>query len=292
MQRRTTIVPCTAIALLVASGSLHAATVEFRIIERRGQTSWTVVNPSSVLNDNILNLAVQARVVGGAPGEALGNFRFDMIMPGELESFGTLSKARISVGGTANYDVSAAQYNNNATVGVGGLAASFTYLAGISAEFNGLINTSSGFWTNTPDQDIGKVNGSPAGGAGLLAYGAAGRQDGNGNFVPDTWVSGTTAALDTAVAQQFLGANGNYVDVYHFNYTISNSALRAMTFTLNGVTAQTFTSLASVNDVWGPANPLDANVSVTNLTLALVPAPGAAFGTGMLILAASRRRRS
>lgn len=288
---RTTI-PAVLCVLASCAGSLRAATVEFRVIERRGQTFWNPFTPTSVLNDNILNIAVQARVVGGAPGEAIGNFRFDMIMPGELESYGTLNRARISVANSANYDTSAVQYNNNSTLGQGGLASSFTYLAGISGEFNGIINASSGFWINTPNQDIGKVTGSPTGASGLLAYGAAGRQDGNGDFVPDTWVSGTTATLDPTVAQQFLGADGNFIDVYHFNYTISNFALRATTFTLSGVQAQTFTSLASSDSVWGPANPIDATgVTVTNLTLALVPAPGAGavFAVGALL--AARRRR-
>ena len=279
--------------LASVAGSLHASTVEFRIVERRNQVAWNPFIAYSVpLNDNILNLAVQARVVGGAPGEALGNFGFNMIMSGEAEGSGSLTRAKISIAGSANYDTGPTQYNTNSTLGQGGLASSYTYLAGLSGAFNGVINASTGSWTQTPNQDIGLIKGSPTGGAGLLAYGFAGHQDSSGNPVPDTWVSGTTATLDPVIAQDFLGADGNFIDVYHFNYTMSNLAARMFTFTLTGLNAQTFTSLASSDNVWGPANPVDASsIIVTYLSFG-IPAPSSGAMLGISLLLGARRRRN
>lgn len=286
---RTVIMACV---IAGVAGAAQAATVEFRIVERRSQVAW---NPSTAqstpLNDNVVNFAVQARVVGGLAGEALGNFGFNIIST-DSEAAGSLARARISVAGTANYDVSAAQYNASSTLGTGGLAGTYTYLAGINGAFNGVINGNSGSWIQTPAADIGLVTGSPTGGAGLLSYGSAGNVDGNGDPVPDTWVTGDTASLDESVANQFLGANGNFIDVYHFNYTIASTAARLVTFSLDGINAQTFVSLSRSDGVWGPANPLDATAIInTPGSIAVVPAPGAMALLGFGGLIAARRRR-
>ncbi len=283
---RTVLMACI---IAGVAGAAQAATVEFRIVERRSQVAWNPFIAQSIpLNDAVLNFAVQARVVG-VTGEALGNFGFN-ILSNEAESAGTLARAKISIAGTGSYDN--VSFANNATLGAGGLASPYTYLASINGAFNGVINGNSGSWTQTPFGDIGLVTGSPTGGAGLLATGPAGGVDGGGFSVPDSWVSGTTALLDPAIGTASFGANGNFIDVYRFNYTMLSTASRVVTFSLGGINAQTFTSLSASDHVWGPASPLDATAIInTPASVSVVPAPGAMALLGLGGLIAARRRR-
>ncbi len=288
---RTVLMACI---IAGVAGAAQAATVEFRIVERRSQVAYNPFIASSVpLNDSLLNFAVQGRVVGGGPTEGIGNFGFN-ILSNEAETSGALARARISVAGTANYDTSSLQYGANSTLGVGGLAATYTYLAGINGAFNGVINTNSGSFTqNAAIHDIGLITGSPTGGAGLLSYGSLGNVDDLGNPVPNLWVAGNVSAMDIGDATNFLGANANFVDLYHFNYTISNTATRVVTFTLGGINAQTFTSLSRSDGVWGPASPLDATLIVSSgASVSVTPAPGAVALLGIGGLVAARRRRT
>jgi len=273
-----------------AVGSAAQATnVEFRILERRGQTAWNPFSTQTVPgNDNVLNFTVQARVVGGTPGEALGNFGFD-IVSNEAQGNGTLAKARITTAGTPNYDTSAAQYGSNATVGTGGLAGSYAYLASVNPNFNGLINASGGSFTENPAvNDLGLVTGSPTAGFLLLSTDS----DGDGN--PDTYSgSGSTAPLDPALADQFFAADGNWLSMYNFNYTVSNTSSRVINFSLANVQAQTFHDLALANSVWGPNNPVNAmQISAAGINIPVSPAPGAAALLGLGGLVAARRRRT
>jgi hypothetical protein len=119
--------------------------------------------------------------------------------------------------------------------------------------------------------------------------------DGNGDPVPDSWTAGTTAPLDSALANTYLGANNNFVDLYHFRYTITNSTLdRIIHFAITGAAAQTFDSLASSSGVWGPAGITDATVNVgQGLDFhVIVPAPASAALLGLGGLMAARRRRT
>ncbi len=288
----------TAIALVAAAGAVHAQSVEFRIVERRGQTSWTPATTLAPLNDGVLDLAVQARVVGGTAGRGIGNFNFNVTTTsGEAESRGSLARARISNTGTGTYNTSATQYDLSSTLGQGGLAATYIYLAGINGAFNGVINSSSGTYTNNAaEQDIGLITGAPIGGSLLTTFGSAGVVDANGDPVPDTYPgTGTTATLDNALANTYLGANGNFVDLYHFRYTITNSTIdRTIVFAITGAAAQTFGSLASSSGVWGPAGITDATVSVGSpLSFrVIVPAPASAALLGLGGLMAARRRRT
>ena len=273
--------------LVSLSGSASGSTVELRIVERRGQVSWNpFVGQSSPLNDNILNLAVQARVNGGTPNESLGNFRFNIIMPGEPEISGLLNKGAIS-NADGTYNTGASQFNNSATIGRGGLAAIYSYLAGIGSNFNGLINISAGSWTQSPIQDIGLIVGYPTGNALLLLAGDATMT--NPATYPGT---GTTAPLDPTIANTYFAANANWVDVYHFNYTITNQSLRSLLFVLDNPFAQTFSSLEIANGVWGPSHPFNAPVIATGLDLQLIPAPAtlALLLAGTLLLARRSRR--
>jgi len=283
----------------VAGTVAEATTVNFRIVERQGQALWNPLTAQNATNDNILNLAVQAQVVGGAPNESLGNFGFDIAIPGESQANGTLFKAAISnSSGTFNTFNGPSdppnsvfnQYANLGTVGRGGLSAVYSYLAGINSQFNGLINTTGGSFTDNPaQQDLGLVTGSPTGAQLLLLY------DPFGNGEPFTYSgSGTTAPLDPGISNTYMGANGNWVDVYHFNYTISNNSPRVLNFTLNNAQAQTFTYLGVANGTWGPGDPTNAMlVSALPLSIPIVvPAPGAAALLGLGGLIATRRRRA
>ena len=293
-------------ACIVASiaGAAQAATVEFRIVEVRSQSSWsgtffgtnflpatttpnqTLAPAGSVTNDETVNFAVQARVVGGAPGEALGNFGFD-IVTNDATSNGQFTRASISNADGSFNTAAASRYNSNSTVGRGGLSAVYSYLAGINPNFNGLINTDGGSFIQNPAvNDLGLITGSPTGGALLLLA------DTGGTGNPDTYIGGTTADLDPALASAFMGADGTFRDVYHFNYYFSSNAARTVTFSVANPQAQTFLSLAFANGVWGPANPVNAAASASGASIVITPAPGAAALLGLGGLVAARRRRN
>ena len=238
---RKLLTTAVALAAYCGCGVTAAQTVEFRIVEREGQTA---ISSSA---DAVLNMAVQARIVGGvggAHGTALGNFSFDIVMPGEPDSFGTLAKCLITnLDGTYATTISVI-----GSVGRGGLARQYTYLAGVNGGFNGLINVSGGTFTNTPVQEIGLVTGSSAGTALLSTPGIDADADGN----PDTWPgTGTTATLDPAIGATYFGVGGGWIDVYRFRYTATNLTSRTLRFELRGTTTQTFTGLLLSNGIWG-----------------------------------------
>jgi len=280
----------TAMALVAAAGAANAQvpSVEFRLVERNGQTTVPTPLGATLATDGNLNYAVQARVVGGGATDFLGNFSFDIVASGEADANGTLTKLLTS-NADGSYTTNPTNANN-ATVGRGGLAAGYTYLAGINPNFNGLINLTGGTFTNTAaSQEIGLVTGSPTGSALLLLTDTMG----TGN--PDTYSgSGTTAPIDPTIAAASLGAAGNFIDVYRFKYTISNLSVdRFITFSLANVTAQIGNSLALANGVWGP---VQANASAVATAAApvhvIVPAPASAALLGLGGLIAARRRRT
>lgn len=181
----------TAMALVAAAGAASARSVEFRIIERQGQTSIPAVVGATPTTDAVLNYAVQARVVGGSASQFLGNFSFDIRANGEADANGTLTKMLISNAGTY-----AANTASRTTPPLVAVVSIYSYLAGISPNFNGLINTTGGTFTNTAGaQEIGLVTGSPTGSAFL----ALADQDFDGN--PDTFPgSGTASSTDATLA--------------------------------------------------------------------------------------------
>ncbi len=276
----------TAMALVATAGAANAQVpaVEFRFVERQGQTQVSVPFGATPTTDGVLNFAIQARVTGGTATDFLGNFSFDIIANGEADANGTLTKLLTSdAAGTYNAN---SNQSNNATVGRGGLAVIYTYLAGINPNFNGLINTTGGTFTNTAgSQEIGLVTGSPTGNALLLLTDTMG----TGN--PDTYSgSGVTAPIDPTVASTYLGAAGNFVDVYRFKYTLSSTASRVINFSLANLTAQVGSSLQLSNGVWGPAQ-ANAAASSTGISIPVAPAPASAALLGLGGLVAARRRR-
>lgn len=269
-------------AAIVAAlaGSALAQSVEFRIMQRpAGGAGQATGDVSST--ENIKNFAVQARVVGGSASQGLGNFSFNIVMDGEAESNGTLTRIRTSnADGTYNNNTA---NNPNQTVGQGGLAGQYSYLAGLSAAFNGVLNANSGAWTQTAFQDIGLVTGAPIG-TGLLAV-----TDVDGDGAPDTG----TNAVDSTIANTYFGAGGNWVDLYRFRYTVTNFAGRTVNVGLTGLSAQVFTNLQESGGNWGPDAPTSITaVSGTGTSFNVIPAPASAALLGLGGLVAARRRRS
>ncbi len=262
------------------AGAAEAATVQFRIVERRGQSSWNpIAAQSAPLNDSILNFAVQARVVGGTSSESLGNFSFD-ITSNEAEGNGTLTTARICLAdGSYVNDAALPPYTaanpnpfgNNAAIGTGGLSKVYSYLAGINANFNGLINTNGGSFSNNPAiNEIGLVTGSPTGAALLAIF------DSGGSGAPDTYPgSGSTAPVDALTAAAFLGAGENWVNVYNFNYVMSSTATRQVHFDIANHQAQIFSTFALANNTWGPGAPANAVTGAVGVDIEVIPAPAA-----------------
>jgi hypothetical protein len=150
--RRQIVGACAVVGLVGFGGASNAQSVQFRLIERTGQTAFNS-------SDSLLEIAVQVRVTGGN----LGGFNFD-IHTGDAEARGTLSRARISNSDHTYF--SGSPWAPNSSVGTGGVASTFSYLAGINSSFNGLINVSGGSFTNNPNEnEIGLIAGA-AGNAG------------------------------------------------------------------------------------------------------------------------------
>jgi hypothetical protein len=261
------------------SATSFGQSVEFRIVERTGKMLVeTGIDPT-------ISFAVQARVVGGAPAQFLGNFAFDIVASGEADANGSLHRLLISnIDGT--YAENPTQSVNN-SVGAGGMASVYTYLAGITPMFNGLINSSGGPFTNTAaNQEIGGITGSPTG-TSLLRL-----ADTTGSGNPDTYPgSGVSAPMDPVLAQTYLGANGNFVDVYRFKYILSNFAPRQITFSLANLRAQVGDSLLLTSGSWGAVQ-TNAPATFVGVTVGVVPAPASAAALGLAGLLAIRRRRA
>lgn len=236
-----------AVAALAASvGSAFGQSVEFRIVERTGRTAVTG------LADAELNLAVQARVLGTTLPYALGAFSFDVHIVGEPESNGTLARGLISNPDHTYTTV----IGTSASIGRGGVASQFSYLAGVNPSFNGVINLSSGTFINGPDQEIGLITGSAFAQSLLNTPGLDADSDNN----PDTWTgngsgatpaSGTTAPLDPAIGPVYFGSGATWIDVYRFRYTVTNFPARTLVFRLESKAAAIRPDLKFSNGVWG-----------------------------------------
>ncbi len=257
------------LAAAALSASAHAQSVEFRIVERTGQTQ-VVGGMGGGGGDTDLDFAVQARVIGGTPAHALGGFGFDIVLTGESDAWGTLNRGRIS-----NPDHTyATTFAVSSAVGIGGLAVQYTYLAGLSAAFNGVINLSTGSFTNTPqNQEIGLVTGFTFGAPMLATPGFDPGGEGN----PATWSqygtgatpsSGDTAAIDAATGATYF-ALGQFVDVYRFRYTVTDFTSRRISATIVHPTAQVFPRFIYSNGAWNTqTSALDpVQITVTGVTV-------------------------
>ena len=273
----------SAVVVVACASAAQGQTVEFRIVERTAQTQASPL-------DSALDLAVQARFNGT---NSLGGFYFDMRMPGEQESRGTLEYGAISnLNGT--YDPS---FGVGGSVGRHGLARSYAYFATVNPNFNGLINQSGGTFTNTSDQEIGLVTAFAQGVTMLGTPGVDTNSDGN----PDTWPGNgsgmtppnlATAALDPGISAAYFGHN-EFVDVYRFRYTVTDFAARTLRFRLANIVAQQFTQFVYSGGQWGAQNSTTPPTAVVSsgLDIVVVPAPAAlgVLGFGSLVIA--RRRR-
>ena len=273
----------SAAALLALAGAAHAQSVQFEFYERTGQTSVSSA-------DALLVIGVRARVTGGA---SLATFNFDIITD-DAESNGTLGRARISNSGA--YVSNASAWAQNSTIGTGGIAATYAYLAFVNNNFNGLINLSAGSFANNPAvHEIGLITGAATGSFMLATPG----MDPDGESNVGTWSgygaaatpsNNTFAPLDPALAGPFFG-QGQFIDLYHFRYTVTNFAQRDVTFTLRDLSAQVFNQFVFNNGAWGSVN-LPATFTSSILTIGVVPTPASAALVGLGGLVAVRRRRA
>jgi hypothetical protein len=245
--------------------------VQFRIVERAGRS--LVSGP----DNNQLDLAVQVRVVNAAATVGLAGFGFTMRIVGEPESSGTLAREVIS---NTDHTYSTGFTLGN-TVGIAGLASQYSYLASVNQNFNGLINTTGGTFTNTPDQEIGLIAGQTTGGVFLGTPGIDSDADGN----PDTWpgsgsgsspVNNTRAILGPSVSPTYFGAAGHWIDVYRFRYTISDFAPRSLIFRISAATSSIFSQVALSNGQWAPWTAQTTAPTASDLVIGVIDAvPGA-----------------
>lgn len=267
-----------AVAALAGSAFAQPGTVEYRIRELTGQSQVTSAA------DAVLDFVVEARVTG-ATNRGLGDWNFDIRIQGEAEGAanGTLTRLRINNGDGSYF--TGAPSTSTTGGGVAGVASQYRYLVGLNGNFNGLINSSAGAFSNTPDQDIGLVSGSARGAA--LANTGIIVDDGSGNFIPATGGDFTTA-LNT-----WFGANGNFVQLYRFRYTVANLSARTLQFRINNALGSTFATLVAAGADWsGNTTGGAAQVSATGLDIAVIPAPASAALLGLGGLVAARRRRA
>ncbi len=272
----------SACALAAAAGTALAqgGTVEFRLVELTGQTQ---VGPTfSGATDAVLNFGVQARVTGVA-GRGIGDWAFNIRIAGEAEGGGTLARLRINNGDGTLF--TGAPSTSTTGGGVLGVATAHRYLVGLNGNFNGLINTSAGTFTNGPDQEIGLVGGT-ARGAGLNGTGLIA-------FDPDTGAASIASDPDyTTGLENFFGANGVWTDLYRFRFTVSNLAARTLSFRIESATAATFSNLVLAGaDFAGNTTGGTAQTSTFGLDIPVVPAPASVALVGLGGLALARRRR-
>jgi len=68
------------------------------------------------------------------------------------------------------------------------------------------------------------------------------------------------APIDPATAMFYLGAEGSFVDVYRFKYTITNANYsRLIAIVAEGVSAEVAGSVELVNGVWQPVYTVQFN---------------------------------
>lgn len=279
-------VVCIAGAVALAPRAMGQTTfVELRFVERTGQTSVTPADP-------VLDISVQARVL---QGQCLNRYYFDVKMLGENDAWGALTRERISNLDSTYY--TGFQVSN--TVGLGGVARQYTFVALINSGFNGLINTSGGSFSNTSSQEIGLIGGTAWAGPLLGIPGVDVDTDGN----PDTWsgngsgttpVNGATAAIDPLIAGPYLG-RGEFIDIYRFRYTVTDFHARTILMNYQDTSFATFTEISYANGIWGSGGyiPTLAEVSLATLQISVVPsAPTTGLLIGGFAIAGRRRRRT
>jgi hypothetical protein len=177
------------------------------------------------------------------------------------------------------------------------LAKAYTYLAGINANFDGVINTNQGTFTNTVgNQEIGLVTGAALGLPLLQAPGSDPNQENN----PATWTGyglgntpaeGATAPMDPAIGGTYF-AMGQFVDVFRFRYTGSNFSARTFVASLEAITSQIANQFLFSNGAWGINTSTFTGATVAPWTINVTPAPASAALLGLGGLIASRRRRA
>lgn len=263
----------------IAAPALGVAGLEFRVVERTGQT---LVDGA----DNVLDYAIQVRVTG-ATNLYYGGGGLTAQMPGEAESAGALARGSIS-----NSD---ATYFPGVGVGVpgtvSGIAAPYRYLVNLNTSFNGVINANNGPVSHNPAyQDIISISPFPGGSALLATPGLFGTDENTGDLIPPP--GGVPPA---AIGNAYFGGNGNFIDLYRFRYTVSDlTTPRTIPVTVALNEQRLFSQLSLVDNVWGAmlGDALSPSaLSITPASFTVVPAPGCAFVCGALGLAATRRRR-
>lgn len=267
------------------AGLSHGQTssVQFRIVERTGQASVSQ-------SDNVVDLAVQAR----STGHALNSFGFHVRISGEPEAYGTLARGAISnLDGTYTSSVGV-----TSSVGRGGLAAQYTFLAQINPRFNGVINEDVNVFANGPDQEILLVTGTVGGSSLLRTPGMDNDADGfpdawsgnGGGVTPPYW---TFAPLDSAISGPYFARN-EFIDLYHFRYTVTNLTSRTLHFTLENLTTTTFDQLIYNLGTWGPLGGNRAITGIEPLDIGVnspIPEPAVVFVVLFAFPANLRRRR-
>lgn len=271
----------TSLCALLVSASMSAAAVEIRVREMTGQS---VASPS----DPTLNFTVEARVVGEA-NRGLGDVSFDVRFSGEAESAGTFSRLRISEADGSYYQ--GAPTTSTTGAGFVGWARQYRYLVNLNSVYNGSINQSIGPFTNTPDQELGYLLGTARGTEFLAPTGIIVESQTNPSGYEAASGAARIASLNT-----WFGANGNWIELYRFRYTVLNFSQRALDMRLNtGLVASVFSELVqggsggsdwSVFTLGGSRIP-----TVTTPTLSVIPSPALSGAMCLAGLAGMIRRR-
>ena len=193
-----------ALVALAACGMARGQSVEFRIVERTGQTQATQAGTTSWISP------CRPGWSGAAKARPLGGFNFNIVLTGEPDADGTLCAGSSATPTTRMPRRSAC----SSTVGAGGMAYQYTYLAWISPNFNGVINSSAGGFTNTPgNQEIGLVTGIVSGQQAHRNAGARSHGRGRSGHVVRVWPgnspnNGDTATVDPAIGRGVLRDRG------------------------------------------------------------------------------------
>ncbi len=274
--KKHAMVVCALVGAAGMVGASNANTIEFRIVELTGQTQASPV-------DNVLDYAIQARVSGAG----LAVWGFDCLrLVGEAESASTLQTIRTSNGDGTYY---AGPSSLNAAIGLGGLARSYSRLALINGNFNGLLNVSAGTFTNTADNELGLISGTLGGSPLMQTPGVDSDFDGR----PDTIATPLTlGTLDPSIMSSYMAQDG-FIDVYRFRVTVTDFTLRTIPITLVGGDARSFTQVSFNGTEWGPVvHAPGEDLIITGGSFEVIPAPASVALLGLGGLVGARRRRA
>lgn len=295
MKTNACVIWVVACGCIAASSS--AAVVNIRIVERTDQREWTnsVISPVSTTTDrsrtnNIFNFSVQMQIrdLTFASRVFLGGYAFDIVTNDTVDK-GVFSRLRTNVSVPLDdvshvwsTDGNLTNFESN-TAGSSGVPRQYASAVMQNGDANGqFTGPASVSGVNQIVGVVGRASGSTM--LDMIGFG-------ENNPLSYTGIS-DSAEVGEGEERSLWGGDGNWFDVYRFNYTATSDVARNLRFSVTPHSATVFSHYARVNGEWGLGGEESASVVPVSSTwtIRIVPAPN-----GVILLAAAltlvQRRR-